>query len=139
MAMVQLDLNPSAEKLRQFGWIAPIMLLAIGLVFRWRIGLSLAAVAGLCIAGLLIFILSRVSPRLVWPVYVGLMLIGFPIGWVVSHVVMILFYFGIITPVGLVFRLLGRDMLHRRWDRSCETYWTEHPRCDTVERYFKQF
>ncbi len=139
MGMIQLDLNPSSEKLRQFGWIAPIMLLAIGLVLRWRVGLPLAVLAGLCLIGVLLLLISRISPGLIRPVYVGLMIIGFPIGWVISHLVMIFFYFGIITPVALFFRLLGRDVLHRRWDRHCETYWTEHPPCDNVERYFRQF
>ena len=139
MGMVQLDLNPSSKKLRQFGWITPIMLLAIGLVLRWRVGLPNSGLAGLCLFGVLVFLMSRVSPKLVRPVYVGLMIIGFPIGWVMSHLVMVLFYFGIITPVALLFRLFGRDMLYRRWDRQRESYWTEHPRHDNVERYFRQF
>jgi len=139
MGMIQLDLNPSSEKLRQFGWTTPVMLLVIGLLLRWRMGLPMAGLVGLCLVGLLVFVASRVSPRLVRPVYVGLMLAGYPIGWVISHLVMVLFYFGVITPVGLIFRLLGRDMLHRRWDPRRETYWTEHPQCDSVERYFRQF
>jgi len=139
MAMIQLDFNPSSKKLQQFGWITPIMLLVIGSVLRWRVGLPMTGVAGLCIAGILVFIASRVSPKLVRPVYVGLMILGFPVGWVISHLLMIFFYFGIITPVALIFRLIGRDVLHRRWNRQRETYWTEHPRCDNVERYFRQF
>lgn len=139
MGMIQLDLNPPPDKLRQFGWLAPIMLLVIGLVLRWRVGLSTTGVAGLSLAGILVFIASRVSPKLVRPVYVGLIVVGYPIGWVISHVVMLLFYFGIITPVALIFRLFGRDALNRRWNREGKTYWSEHPPCDNVERYFKQF
>jgi len=139
MGIVQLDLNPSSDKLRQFGWISPIMLLVVGLVLRWRVGLSMGTLSGMCLFGMLVFAASRVSPKLVRPVYVGLTIIGYPIGWVISHLVMALFYFGIITPVALVFRLLGRDMLHRRWDSGRETYWTDHPRCASVERYFRQF
>ena len=139
MAMINLDLNPSSKKLRQFGWIAPIMLPVIGLALRWRIGLPMAGVGGLCLAGILVFIASRMSPELVRPIYVALTIMGYPIGWVISHLVMLLFYFGIITPVALIFRLFGRDVLHRRWDRQGETYWTEHSRCDKIERYFRQF
>ena len=139
MGIVQLDLNPSSDKLRQFGWISPIMLLVVGLVLRWRVGLSMGTLSGMCLFGMLVFAASRVSPKLVRPVYVGLTIIGYPIGWVISHLVMALFYFGIITPVALVFRLLGRDMLHRRWDSGSETYWTEHPKCDSSTQYFRQF
>lgn len=139
MGMINLDLNPSPAKLRQFGWIAPIMLLAIGLVLRWRAGLPMVGVAGLGAVGILIFISSRVSPRLTRLVYRGLIIAGFPIGWVISHLLLALFYFGIITPLALIFRLLGRDMLHRRWDRQRESYWTEHPQSENIDWYFRQF
>lgn len=139
MGMLQLDINPPPEKLRQFGLIAPIMLLMIGLVLRWRFGLPLSGLTGLCVFGILIFAASRLSIRLVRPVYVGLVLIGFPIGWTISHLVMLLFYFGIITPLAIVFRLLGRDELNRRWDPQCESYWSEPAGHDDIKRYFRQF
>jgi len=118
MGMIQLDLNPSHKKMRQFGLIALIMLTIIALLLGWRFDLHKSVVIGLCAAGAVLFIISRISTRLIWPVYAGLMVISFPIGWVISHLVMALFFFGIITPVGLVFRLLGRDALHRKWDRG---------------------
>jgi hypothetical protein len=62
-----------------------------------------------------------------------------PIGLVVSFVMLGLFYFLLITPLGLVFRLLGRDPLHRRFDPKAETYWVEHQPADRPERYFQQF
>jgi hypothetical protein len=139
MGMIPLDLNPSSKKLRQFGWVSPIMLLALSLVLRWRFGLPMSGVLGFGLVGLILLILSRISVRLVRPVYLVLVIAGYPIGWVVSHLVMLLFYFGIITPLALIFRLFGRDMLHRRWEPERDTYWTEHPQCDSVERYFRQF
>ena len=139
MGMIPLDLDPPPKKLRQFGWIAPVMLLVIGGVMRWRFGMPVAGVAALGVAGVVILIASLVSPKLVRPVYVAMVVAGYPIGWVVSHLVMFVVYFGVITPVALVFRLLGRDPLHRRWDPGCDTYWTRHPPCDSSERYFRQF
>lgn len=139
MGMIALDLNPSPKKLRQFGWVSPIMLLALALVLRWRVNLPMSGILMFGLVGLVIFILSRISVRLICPVYQGLVLAGYPIGWVVGHLLMLLFYFGIITPLALVFRLFGRDMLHRRWEPERDSYWTEHPQCENVERYFRQF
>ena len=139
MGMIQLDLNPSHKTLRQFGLISLIMLTIIGLLLGWRFGLPKGIVIGLCAAGAGLFILSQISVRLIRPVYVGLMIVSFPIGWVISHLVMIIFFFGIITPVGLVFRLLGRDALHRKWDLQAKSYWVKYPRPDSVQRYFRQF
>lgn len=139
MGMIPLDLNPSPKKLRQFGWVSPIMLLVLALVLRWRFSLPMNGVLSFGLVGLILLILSRISVRLIRPVYQGLVLAGYPIGWVVSHLLMILFYFGIITPLALIFRLFGRDMLYRRWEPERNTYWTEHPQYENVERYFRQF
>lgn len=139
MAMLQLDMNPSEGKLRQFGQVAPFMMLLIACLLKWRFDLPLVAMTGMVAIGTLILILSKLSSKLVKPFYLALVFIGFPIGWVISHVIMLLFFFGIITPVALVFRLFGRDALHRSWDTKSESYWTEHPRSESVGRYFKQF
>jgi len=49
------------------------------------------------------------------------------------------FYFGLITPLGLVFRLIGRDLLCRRFDPKARSYWVPHQQAKKVERYFQQF
>lgn len=137
--MIHLDRNPSEKKLRQFGNVAPIMLLLIACILRWRFDLPAPAMATLCAVGILIFLTSKQSAKLVRPVYLLLVLIGFPIGWVISHLIMLLFYYLIITPIALFFRLIGRDALQRRWNPESESYWTEHSKTDNVRRYFKQF
>jgi len=42
---------------------------------------------------------------------------------VVSPLVLAAMYFGIITPVGMIQRLAGRDQLRRHIDRGAESYW----------------
>ena len=58
---------------------------------------------------------------------------------VVSFVLLAVFYYLLITPVGLFFRLTGRDILQRKFDASAESYW--HPRrpAGNIKRYFNQF
>ena len=41
------------------------------------------------------------------------MVLAFPIGWTVSQVILLLMFYGLFTPIGLVFRLIGRDPLQR--------------------------
>lgn len=137
--MLHIDLKPSATKLRQFGLLAPVMLVVIGLMLMWRAGAPVIWPIAMGGAGLVLLVLSRISPRLILPFYLGLVILGFPIGWVVSHLVMFLFFFGIITPIAFVFRLAGRDLLCRKLDRTAESYWTDSSQDDTVERYFRQF
>ena len=41
-----------------------------------------------------------------------------PIGLALSHVILGAVFYIVFTPVGLVMRLLGKDPLHRRFDRA---------------------
>jgi len=65
---------------------------------------------------------------------------AFPIGWTVSHVLLAVVYFAVLTPTGLGLRLLGYDPMSRR-DRSEEktSYWERECAPENRERYFRQF
>ena len=65
--------------------------------------------------------------------------LAFPIGWTVSLIMLAILYYGLFTPIGLVFRLIGRDALQRSRRPGLETYWTPKPTTTDPRRYFKQF
>ena len=48
-------------------------------------------------------------------------------------------FFGLFTPIGLVFRLIGRDPLQRARRAGVESYWAPKPAPADVRSYFKQF
>ena len=50
----------------------------------------------------------------------GLMLHG-----IVTPLVMATLFFLVVTPTGMVMRLLGKDPLHRRFEPNAKTYWIE--------------
>jgi hypothetical protein len=52
--------------------------------------------------------------------------------------VMAIFYFGVITPVACLFRIIGRDALTRRNSKPTTTYWTKYTRKPTLKSYFHQ-
>jgi len=139
MALVTLQLRPTEKQLRDFGVVGLVMLTVIGAVL-WQFGtVSARGFAILCAAGAVLFGASRVSAGLVRPVYQGLMLAAFPIGWAVSHVAMAVFFFGLITPAGLLMRVFGRDALGRAYDPNAATYWRPYTKKRTTEDYFHQF
>lgn len=139
MALVSLNLSPSQKQLRDFGFISLIMFFVIGLLL---LGLGKVAAKGFmvfCLIGVVLYILSRISVALIKPVYLGMILLTFPIGWVVSHVMMALFYYGIITPVALFFKLLNRDPLCRKYEPNADTYWIQCKKKRPAKDYFRQF
>jgi hypothetical protein len=81
--------------------------------------------------------LGLVWPRAMKPIFVGWMGLAYPIGWVVSRVVLSLIFFGLFTPVAWVFRLKGRDALRMRPHPQAATYWVTKPHMERAQ-YFRQ-
>jgi hypothetical protein len=145
--LIQLDLDPPQRLLRQFGFIAcgAFSLLALcawqqWLMFDADLGAARAPVAGALVAlgaGSLLF--SLVAPRANWALYVGLSVVTYPIGFVLSYVIMGLLFYGIVAPTGLLMRLAGRELMPLGFERERASYWLESRPPRPAESYFKQF
>jgi Saxitoxin biosynthesis operon protein SxtJ len=138
MQWSDIQFDPPRTTLRQF---AGLWLVFFGGIALWqglarghtRLALSCAVLA------LIIGLLGLTRPEWVRLIYVGWMVLAFPIGWTVSQVMLAVIYFGLFTPIGLVFRLRGRDPLHRTRRPEPESYWVPKPMPADLRRYFKQF
>jgi hypothetical protein len=145
--LIEIDLRPDARTLRQFGFIALVGFSAVAalawfeaLVFSFGLGEARPIVAG-AFAALAVYALiaSLVYPKANWPVYVSLTIVAFPIGFVLSYVIMGTLFYVLITPVGLFMRLIGRDPMMRRFEPEATTYWVTTAGSRPKESYFKQF
>ncbi len=147
MRMIELDFNPGARTLRQFGLIALVAFPLLGGVCYWRGGLlgfdfgdaTLATSLVLAGLGLVSGTLSWLAPRAIRPLYVGLLVITAPIGFVLSYVILGVLFYLVITPLALILRLVGYDPLKREFEREAETYWVEVEPRASKESYFRQF
>jgi Saxitoxin biosynthesis operon protein SxtJ len=145
--MIEIDLRPDTRTLRQFGVIAcfGFSFLAViawfeALLFAAGLGEARSTVAAVFGAlAVLTLIFSAVYPKANLPIYLGLTLLSYPIGFVFSHLILGVLFFGLITPVGLFFKLTGRDTMHRRFDPNASSYWTEPRPRRGKESYFRQF
>lgn len=95
----------------------------------------------LVVAGIsaIVAVLGLVRPAAVRPIYTAWMLAVFPIGWLVSHLVLGIVYYLVVTPIGLLRRLVSGDPMHRCFDRQAETYWQPRRPVRDPKRYFRQF
>ena len=146
MALLTVNLKPTRPELRQFGVIAMVAFGLLGGWLLWRgtlLGFDLGRAARVVAYALwgvaaLSGVFSAVAPGANRPLYVALIVLTYPIGWVLSHVMLAVLFYAMITPIGLVFRLLGRDSLNRRFDADATTYWVAHRSRGSVGRYFRQ-
>jgi hypothetical protein len=140
MALIELNTNPTIRQLRQFGglWLGVLSLLA---ALAWRSGRPVPVAAVLAALAVLVPAIGWVAPRFLRWVWIGMSLVAWPIGTAVSFTVLTLVFLAVVTPLGLVMRLLGRDPLDRRIEPESASYWT--PRSGEgsadLRRYLRQF
>ena len=140
LQLSDLNLRPNHRILRQF---AAAWLVFFGGSGAWKIfqrGPSTANIAMLA-AGIVIGCLGLVAPQAIRLLYAGATLLAFPVGWVVSRVLLAVLYYGMMTPIGLAMRLAKRDRLRLRLPAGpgSETHWTPRAQSGDMSRYLRQF
>jgi hypothetical protein len=84
--------------------------------------------------------MTLVMPRLLAPLNKAWFQIGELMGKLVSPIVLGVIFFLIITPVGLLGRLFGRDELRLKRRRQAASYWVERqPPGPTGDSFKNQF
>ncbi len=72
--------------------------------------------------------------------YIGWMGLGVTIGIFTQPIVITIAYVLLFVPLGLLFRILGRDMMKRKLaDKSVASYWEDCDEPAEPEMYFKQY
>ena len=138
MALVSINRNPSRRELNVFGALLAPFFALIAASAHFRHGNDSVAL-GLLGGGALLALVYFVVPGAKRAIYFAWVYATFPIGWVISHLVLALVFFGVFTPIAVVMRLAGRDALKRRFDRNAATYWIAREPTRKVERYFRQY
>ena len=137
MALLNVNWNPDRRELKQFALLWLGFFVLIGVYCLWGKDSPRAAAVFWAVAAA--GIVGFVRPGFLRPVYVVWMALAFPIGWTVSHLVLIVVYYLCLTPIGFLMRLFGYDPLNRRFDPSAKSYWTDHDPSADAARYFKQY
>ena len=115
-----IEVKPGSE--RSFGFVFTGVFLLVGCYpllssepVRWW---SLAVAAAILVLSLTAPNIFKVPNRL-WFKF------GMVLGAIVAPIVMALVYIATIVPMGLITRLLGKDLLKSKIDKSASSYWLE--------------
>ncbi len=139
MAIIEANWNPSRKDLRVFGIAALVATVILACLLHLRKGLPLQWAMGIVAFGAVVFVGSLVLPKPTKVIYVIMVSLALPIGFVISTVLMTAFYYLLLTPLGLFFRLVRRDELELKFDRSKTSYWVKRRPPESLKRYFNQF
>ena len=120
-------IEATGRNLRDFGLLFGLLGSGAGAYFLWRGG-----VAGpyLLASGMIFLSLGLFFRTPLKPLYVGWMSFAHLLGWINTRLLLGLFYYLVLTPIGLILRLTGKDLLQERLDTTAKSYWTKpekHP------------
>ena len=136
MTWADIPRNPNAKMLRQFAaaWLVFFGILAARLYYR---GHHTAAEI-VAVVAIVVGIVGLVKPMFVKGIFVTWMILAFPMGWLVSQIMLLVMYYVFLTPVALIFRLMGRDLLMRKRQSNRASYWLPKQTPSDVRSYFRQ-
>ena len=120
-----------------FGWSCPSVVWCSRscLYFvRHRHGAAAGLVSGAFTVALLSFV-----PGLGRWLFAGWMGLGLILGRVTTPVLLGVVWLILFAPLGMAFRVLGRDTMKRPFPSSEASFWEPHTATRTVGRYFQQF
>lgn len=139
MLLGEINWNPTNKELSKFGMIALAATLIISVILYVVKGVAINWCLAVAALGVFCFFCSIISKRITRWIYLGLTLATSPIGVVIGFVLLAIFYYFLLTPIGLYFRLVRRDSLSLKFDPSVRSYWVVRRPVDNLKRYFNQF
>lgn len=129
------NLATGRTQLRKFGLMVGAVFLLLG-AFWWR-GRSFGAVF-LAVGAVLVFA-GVVYPTGLRFVYICWMSFALVLGAIASTILLTIFFFLVVTPIGLIARAFGKDFLSRKLEREKEVYWIMRDRSGRQAReHFEQ-
>jgi hypothetical protein len=90
----------------------------------------------LLLSGLIFLSITFVSPKILHPLNRVWFLFGEMLGRIVSPVVLMIIFFGLLTPIGVLTRLVGRDELRLR-KRKGGSSWVPREQTEVSSESFK--
>jgi len=118
---MQENNKPTTKTLREFGCL-------VGGIGAGLFGAVLPLLKGHalpwqpCLIGSILAALGLVLPQSLVPIYRLWMKLGLMLGWINSRIILSIVFFVIITPMGLLMKLLNRDTMNRQWELQRSTY-----------------
>jgi hypothetical protein len=138
MRWSEIPWSPPPRTLRQFAVLWTIIFGCLAAWEGWMYEREILA-GWLAVLAFSFGPLGMIRPQSIRPIFVGWMILVYPIGWLVSKAVLALLFFGVFWPIGVAFRLSGRDFLNRNYLACTKSYWKPKPAPRGPGSYLRQY
>lgn len=131
------NIKSRKKELREFGVVVGVVFGLFGGLFWWK---GKDHYFFLLTVSIALVILGLIAPVLLKPLHKIWMAFAIILGWIMTRIILSILFYLVITPIGLLNRLSGKDMLDLKFDKNKNSYWTPRQQgaFDKVS-YEKQF
>ncbi len=114
------NIKSGKREVRQFGLTVGIILGLLGGLFFLR---QRDYYPYFLILSFMLLFLGLTSPILLKPIQKIWMTLAVSIGWVMTRVILSLLFYLVVTPIGILVKMLGKSLLDTKFDTNEDSYW----------------
>jgi len=131
------NIKSTTKELKSFGLSIGLALVLLSLFLFWK---EKGSYFYFLIIGNVFVILSELYPKILKPIQKPWMMFVTILGFLMSRVILSIIFYIVVTPLGLILRLFGKDFLDLKTAKS--SYWNHRDNIEEKvqkENYEKQF
>ncbi len=113
-------LDYSTKSLRKFGLTFCLIFFIISIILLFN---NNQIYIYLIIIAILLMLITILIPRALIYFYKIWMTFALILGTLTSNIILTIFYFFVITPIGIFLRISGKDLLNLKFDKAQKSYW----------------
>tara|TARA_Y100000739_G_C20351946_1_gene348178 strand:+ start:119 stop:532 length:414 start_codon:yes stop_codon:yes gene_type:complete len=130
-------IKTSKKDIRNFGiTIGTVLLIIAGLLFyKEKDSFQIFIYLSGSFSGL-----GIIFPVLLRPIYISWMIFSIVLGWFMTRLILSLIFYLVITPIGLILKIIGKDLLELKKQEVNESFWNlRNSEFQQNQNYEKQF
>jgi len=117
-------ISSTKKDLRDFGLAVGTVLFLIGCILLWR---HWGSPLYFILPGAAMIVAGLFAPWVLKPFQRPWMIAATVLGWFSTRLILIIIYYGVLTPTKFIARLFGVHFLDLKLDRSAKSYWLYRP------------
>jgi hypothetical protein len=123
------------DEVRKFGILFAVVLTAVAVYCRY---LEKEYWHWFLVGAGAFLLTGHIASPLLRPLYLGWMKFAFLLGWINTRILLGIFFYIVLTPIGVVLRLTGKDLLDRKIDRKAASYWKKRDGTATAPQQYER-
>jgi hypothetical protein len=133
---MKLNLKDEPQHWRKSALLAAFGLMLMSLLLRWRQVLTTPVWLAILSALALVMLGAWLRPRWFRGYHLFSMRLGFALSRIIGRVLLVLFFLFILTLVGWILRLAGKDPLQLKRPANAATFWQPAKDASPLDRLF---